>query len=361
MMEKTALIAMSGGVDSSVAALLIREAGYKALGCTMRLWEGESSPDSRTCCSLDDTEDARSVAFRIGIPYRVFNYKDDFRKYVTDRFAEAYEAGLTPNPCLDCNRFLKFDRLMHQAEELGYHYLATGHYARIEEGEDGIFRLKKAADPLKDQSYFLSVLTQKQLSRALFPLGGLTKEEVRRIAAEHGFLNAEKPDSQDICFVPDGDYASFLRKSRGKDYPPGDFVLRDGTVVGRHRGIVGYTVGQRRGLGVAWSESLYVLEKDPVSNRIVLGTEKELYIREVLVRDFNWIDGKTPAAPFRCTAVTRYHQKEAAATVFPGSDGTLRILFDEPRRAVAPGQTAVLYDGDTVLGGGEAVENRRGD
>ena len=357
-MEKTALIAMSGGVDSSVAALFIHEAGYRALGCTMRLWSGESVPDSRTCCSLDDTEDARSAAYRIGIPYQVFNFTDDFKRTVTDRFASCYEAGGTPNPCLDCNRYLKFDRLMRRADELGFRYLVTGHYARIERGEDGVFRLKKAKDPAKDQSYFLCVLTQEQLSRTLFPLGDLTKDEVRRIAEEHGLLNAKKPDSQDICFVPDGDYAAFLRRYTGKDYPPGDFVLRDGTVVGRHRGIVGYTVGQRRGLGVAWSESLYVLEKDQATNTVILGTERELYIREVVAKDFNWIAGKAPDGPFRCTAVTRYHQKEAAATVHPEADGTVRLLFDEPRRAVAPGQTAVLYDGDTVLGGGEAVSNR---
>jgi tRNA-specific 2-thiouridylase len=363
MEEKSALIAMSGGVDSSVAALLAREAGYRSLGCTMRLYRNEDpgsaeeSFDGRTCCSLDDAEDARSVAAKIGIPYRVFNFTDDFRREVIDRFVACYEAGGTPNPCLDCNRFLKFGRLFRRADELGYRTVVTGHYARIGRDPDGRFTLMKAADPKKDQSYFLCSMTQEQLGRVLFPLGNLSKDEVREIAREHGFLNAGKRDSQDICFVPDGDYAAFLRRYTGKEYPEGDFVLRDGTVVGRHRGIVNYTIGQRRGLGVAWTESLYVLAKDPARNEVILGTERELYIRGVRARDFNWIGGQAPSEPFRCKAVTRYHQKEADATVIPEEDGAVRILFDEPRRAVSPGQAAVLYDGDRVLGGGEAAEN----
>ena len=357
MEEKTALIAMSGGVDSSVAALLAKEAGYRVLGCTMRLYTNEDAgvPTGRTCCSLDDVEDARSVARKIGIPYQVFNFTEDFRRDVMDRFAACYEAGGTPNPCLDCNRFLKFDRLMRRADELGYRYVVTGHYARIGRDEDGLYTLLKSPDSRKDQSYFLCSMTQDQLARTLFPLGSMSKEEVRRIAEEHGFVNAEKPDSQDICFVPDGDYASFLRRYTGRDYPEGDFVLRDGTVVGRHRGIVDYTIGQRRGLGVAWSESLYVLGKDLENNRVILGPERELYVREVRAAAFHWISGKAPGAPFRCTAVTRYHQKEAPAEVFPLEDGGIRAVFDEPRRAVSPGQAVVLYDGDRVLGGGEAV------
>ena len=370
MEDKSALIAMSGGVDSSVAALLTREAGYRCLGCTMRLYrngdpgfaETEGSADgARTCCSLDDTEDARSVAMKIGIPYQVFNFTDDFRREVVDRFAACYESGGTPNPCLDCNRFLKFGRLLRRADELGYRHVVTGHYARIGRASDGRFTLLKAADPKKDQSYFLCSMTQEQLARVLFPLGEMSKDEVRGIAAEHGFLNARKRDSQDICFVPDGDYAAFLRRYTGKDYPEGDFVLRDGTVVGRHRGIVNYTIGQRRGLGVAWTESLYVLDKDVARNEVILGTERELYVRGVDVRDFNWICGEAPAAPFRCRAVTRYHQKEADTTVFPGENGRVRLLFDEPRRAASPGQTAVLYDGDRVLGGGEVTGNVRED
>ena len=285
------------------------------------------------------------------------DFFEDFRRDVMDRFVSCYEAGGTPNPCLDCNRFLKFDRLLRRADELGYRYVVTGHYARIGRDADGLFTLLKGPDPKKDQSYFLCSMTQAQLARTLFPLGTMTKDEVRRGAEEHGFLNAEKPDSQDICFVPDGDYAAFLRRYTGKTYPEGDFVLRDGTVVGRHRGIVNYTIGQRRGLGVAWSESLYVLGKDLEHNRVILGTERELYIREVMVRNMNWIGGRPPEMPFRCTAVTRYHQKEAPAEIFPLPDGGIRVVFYEERRAVSPGQAVVLYDEDRVLGGGEAVEN----
>ena len=352
-MEKTALIAMSGGVDSSVAALLTHEAGYRCLGCNMRLVQNEEAPaDARTCCSLEDAEDARSVARRIGIPFQVFNFTADFDEAVVRRFVSCYENGGTPNPCLDCNRYLKFDRLMRRADELGYEYVVTGHYAVIDRDARGKYHLKKAPDPTKDQSYFLCCLTQAQLARTLFPLGGMQKAEVRKIAEAHGFLNAKKRDSQDICFVPDGDYAAFLRRYTGKDYPAGDFILADGRVVGRHHGIVHYTVGQRRGLGVAWSEPLYVVKKNLTDNTITLGREEDLYVREFDAVDFNWVSGEVPAGPIRCMAVTRYHQKETPATVTPTSERTVRIAFDEPHRAVTAGQAAVLYDGDDLLGGG---------
>ena len=353
-MEKSALIAMSGGVDSAVAALLTKEAGFRCLGCHMRLTPNADSapPGARTCCSLDDAEDARSVARRIGIPFQVFNFTADFEETVIRRFVACYEGGGTPNPCLDCNRFLKFDRLLRRADELGYETVVTGHYAAVDRAPDGRFRLRKAPDPAKDQSYFLCCLTQAQLSRASFPLGSMRKTDVRAIAEAHGFLNAKKRDSQDICFVPDGDYAAFLRRYTGKDYPAGDFILADGRIVGRHRGIVHYTVGQRRGLGVAWTEPLYVVKKDLASNTILLGREEDLYVREFDAVDFNWIAGEPPAGPIRCTAVTRYHQKESPATVTPTGARAVRIAFDEPRRAVTAGQAAVLYDGDEVLGGG---------
>ena len=261
----SALIAMSGGVDSAVAAYLMKQAGYRCVGATMRLYENEDMAvcSEKTCCSLEDVEDARAVAGRIGIPYYVFNFKQDFSRQVMDRFVSCYESGCTPNPCIDCNRFLKFDRMYRRARELGLHYVVTGHYARIVQGENGRWLLLKGPDPRKDQSYVLYAMTQEQLAHTRFPLGEMRKEEVRAIAERQGFVNAKKHDSQDICFVPQGDYAAFIRKRTGKTYPEGDFVDAQGHVLGRHRGIIHYTVGQRRGLGVSGGRPLYVQEIRP--------------------------------------------------------------------------------------------------
>ncbi len=349
-----ALIAMSGGVDSSVAALLAERLGYDCIGCTMKLYEDPSAAPARgrSCCALDDVEDARSVAYRLGMPYYVFNFKEDFRSRVIDKFIRSYERGLTPNPCIDCNRYLKFERLFERAQLLGCDKIATGHYARIERGGEG-YLLKKALDPAKDQSYFLYSMTQEQLGRTLFPLGALTKAETRRIAEENGFINADKPDSQDICFVPDGDYAAVIERYTGRQYPPGAFRTRDGRELGEHRGIVRYTVGQRKGLGIAAGEPLYVCEIRPESNTVILGGRMELFSRTAYIADFHWIAGKTPAAPFRCTAKTRSRQPEQPATACPQEAGGVRLVFDAPQRAVTPGQAAVLYDGEAVLGGGE--------
>ena len=349
-----ALIAMSGGVDSSVAALLTRSMGYDCIGCTMKLFEGPSAEaaGSRTCCALEDVEDARSVAFRIGIPYFVFNFKDDFRAKVIEKFIRSYESGRTPNPCIDCNRYLKFERLLTRARVLGCDKIVTGHYARI--GSDGTgYVLKKAADPSKDQSYFLYSMTQEQLSRTLFPLGGLTKAETRRIAEENGFLNAEKPDSQDICFVPDGDYAHVIESYTGKCYPPGVFQGKDGKVLGTHRGIIHYTVGQRKGLGIPSQRPLYVCEIQAERNTVMLGHREDLFSGTAVVSKFHWISGRVPGSAFRCWAKLRSRQQEQPVTVYPQGADEVRLVFDRPQRAVTPGQAAVLYDGDTVLGGGE--------
>lgn len=352
-MEK-ALIAMSGGVDSSVAALLVKNMGYDCVGCTMKLYDNEDAGISKghTCCSLDDVEDARSVARSLGMPYYVFNFKDDFREAVMAKFANCYLRGETPNPCIDCNRYMKFEKLFSRADILECKYIVTGHYARITE-HGGEFFLRKAVDPTKDQSYVLYSLTQEQLGRIMFPLGSMTKTEARNIAEENGFVNARKHDSQDICFAPDGDYAAAVRRISGEDDIPGDFVLCDGTVIGRHKGIVHYTLGQRRGLGVAAGAPLYVCAIHPSDNTVVLGSEEDLMSCETYVEDINWISGKAPQRPFECCVKIRYRQTEQSAVVVP-EEGTGRVLvkFLSPQRAVTPGQSAVFYDGDTVLGGG---------
>ena len=279
--RRKALIAMSGGVDSSVAAYLAIESGLDCIGVTMKLFNNEDAGISRekSCCSLEDTEYARGVAYRLGMPYYVFNFTADFKEQVMRRFVEAYERGATPNPCIDCNRYLKFDRLYRRAKELGCEYVVTGHYAQIEE-ENGRFLLKKAVDPTKDQSYVLYSMTQDELRHTLFPLGGMTKTHTRELARKLGFYNADKPDSQDICFVPDGDYASFIRSFTGRDYPRGEFVDKSGNVLGEHKGLIGYTVGQRKGLGIALGEPRYVTALMPKENRVVLGSNEELFRRD---------------------------------------------------------------------------------
>lgn len=350
--NKKALIAMSGGVDSSVAALLAKSRGCECVGCTMKLYANEDAglPLGRTCCSLDDVEDARSVAYRLGMPYYVFNFTDDFREKVIQKFIRCYEAGATPNPCIDCNRYMKFEKLYERAGILGCGYVVTGHYARIE-SDGSRYLLKKALDETKDQSYVLYSMTQEQLAHTLFPLGSLKKTEVRRIAEENGFVNAKKPDSQDICFVPDGDYAAFLERYTGKTYPHGDFISPEGRVLGEHKGIVRYTLGQRRNLGVSSDAPLYVTAIDIPNNTVTLSHGEGLYADTLIAEDINLISVPSIAGPMRVKAKIRYRQAEQPATVIQ-SGGVLRITFDEPQRAPTPGQAVVLYDGDTVVGGG---------
>lgn len=352
-MGKKALIAMSGGVDSSVAAFLTKQAGYDCIGVTMKLFQNEDIGASRakTCCSLDDVEDARSVARRLGIPYYVFNFSGDFKAQVIDRFVAAYESGVTPNPCIDCNRYLKFEHLFQRARDLGCEAIATGHYARIEK-QNGQYILKKSLDKSKDQSYVLYMLTQEQLAHIYFPLGELSKSEVRRIAEAQGFCNSEKPDSQDICFIPDGDYAAFLEQYTGKPYPTGDVLDLSGQVIGQHRGAVRYTAGQRKGLGLALNKPVYVCRKDMAANTVTVGSEQSLYSRELWADDVNWIAIDHLPAPMRVYAKIRYQQTEQSATAYPDESGKIRLLFDKPQRAITAGQAVVLYIGDTVMGAG---------
>ena len=367
-MEKKAIIAMSGGVDSSVAALLCQRQGYDCIGVTLALTDNndrglpeEAFPGERTCCSVDDVADARSVAFRLGMPFYVFNFKEAFRRQVMDRFAAAYQRGETPNPCIDCNRYIKFAKLMDRGEEIGYPYVATGHYARVEFDEtSGRWLLKKGLDQQKDQSYMLYSLTQWELSRLLLPLGGLTKEETRRLAEEQGFLNARKRDSQDICFVPDGDYAAFIRRWTGRDFPPGDFVGTQGEVYGQHKGIIHYTVGQRKGLGLSFPQPMFVKELDVGKNQVVLAKAEELFSQTAVAQDINLISVESIPRPLRVKAKVRYRQQEQPATVLQTGPDQLTVTFDTPQRAVTPGQSLVLYDGDTVVGGGKIVGKNTG-
>lgn len=347
-----ALIAMSGGVDSSVAAYLMKKEGYDCVGITMKLFHGEEAEkDSKTCCSLDDVEDARAVAFRIGIPYHVYNFTDDFKEKVIDKFVATYEAGGTPNPCIDCNRYIKFERLFRTSKELGCDKIVTGHYARIEE-QNGRYILKKALDATKDQTYVLYSLTQEQLSHTILPLGGLTKDEARELAREIELVNADKPDSQDICFVPDGDYAGFMERYTGKVYPPGDFIDLNGKKLGTHSGAVRYTIGQRKGLGLAMGEPVYVCAKDMAANTVTIGANSDLFGKELMAGDVNWISVEELKEPMRVSAKIRYRAKEQPATVYPLENGQVKVIFDEPQRAITKGQAVVFYDGDVVVGGG---------
>lgn len=394
--RKRALIAMSGGVDSSVAAALMQRMGYECVGVTMKLYTNEEIGVSRahSCCSLNDVEDARAVADRLGMRYYVYNFADDFKSKVIDKFIRTYEAGGTPNPCIDCNRYMKFDKLYERGRELSCGIIVTGHYARTAfDEESGRWLLLRAKNVDKDQTYVLYSMTQDQLAHTVFPLGEYgSKEKVREVAEEFGFVNARKPDSQDICFVQNGRYGDFIEQQTGKHYPHGSFVDEEGRVLGEHKGLIRYTIGQRKGLGLALPHPMYVKAKDMERNEVILAEDKGLYSDRLLADDFNWIwwpgcsgpeaetaaktdacaaersgaragyekagaadEAPAPGMVFRATAKPRYRAKEAAGTATVKEDGSVAFVFDEPQRALTTGQALVLYHGDRVIGGGTIV------
>ena len=343
-------VAMSGGVDSSAAALLLQRAGHQITGVHLRLFreDRDGAAAART-----DEEDAAAVARRLGFPFQVLDLSQTFRETVVRNFIGEYRAGRTPNPCAVCNRTIKFGALLDRAREMGADYLATGHYARVRwDGDAGRHLLLRGLDPRKDQSYFLYGLTQEQLAHVLFPLGDLDKARVRRIAEERGLVNARKRDSQDICFVPDGKYADFIERTTGAPAPAGDFLDGEGRVLGRHRGIIRYTLGQHKGLGLSTEEPLYVLEKDAAANTIRLGPDSALWSTTLTTADVNWIAVPEPTSPLPVTVKTRYSQREAEAEVEALPGGRCRVTFAEPQRAVTPGQAVVFYRGEAVVGGG---------
>jgi tRNA-uridine 2-sulfurtransferase len=356
------VVAMSGGVDSSVAAYLLAQEGYDVVGVTMRLWVADDdediTPDHQGCCSIEDIEDARLVCQAIGIPHYVMNVQDEFREHVMDYFVEEYAHGRTPHPCIACNDRIKFDFLMRRAEMMDAQFLATGHYARIVADEvSGERSLLKGVDDAKDQAYVLYGLSASLLERVLLPVGWYSKQRIRELAAEAGMHLADKKDSQEICFIPQGDYREFIQK-RMKPHP-GQIVHLDGRVLGDHKGIEFFTVGQRRGLGIEpnapVTERLFVTDVDPETQRVTVGPEEALYQREVRVAGVNYIGGNPPAEPVQVTAKIRYNGLVATATLSSGPDRTATLEFNDPQRAVAPGQAAVFFDGDRVIGGGQVV------
>lgn len=354
MKQKKAMIAMSGGVDSSVAAYLSQAEDIFCVGATAQMCDKTILGERFNANSI---QDAQAVAQRLGMDFHVFDATAPFKQAVVDSFISCYEQGDTPNPCVQCNRHIKFSYLLDKALELGCDYIVTGHYAQIKQDENtGRHLLYKAVDEAKDQSYFLACLNQYQLSHTMFPLGSYTKAQIREIAESQGFLTAKKKDSQDICFIPDGDYMAFIRRYTGKSYPAGEFLDTQGNVVGKHTGALGYTLGQRKGLGLAMGTPVYVCGKDMERNTVTVGPEEALFTDTLIATDWNWFPFPALTEPIRVTAKARSRHIPQPATVYPEADGNARVVFDTPQRAVTPGQTVVLYQEDMVIGGGTIIK-----
>ena len=354
---KKALIAMSGGVDSSVAAYLIKKENYETVGVTLKLQNEDYNYVNKqpSCCSESDIEDARKVCSNLGIEYYVLDFKDDFDKNVISRFVDGYLSGETPNPCIDCNRYIKFKKMFEFAGEMKADFVVTGHYAQIEKTPGGRFLLKKGAFDMKDQSYVLYNLKQNELERIIFPIGELKKEDVRQIAEENGFINSSKPDSQDICFIKDKDYVSFIERRLQRKFESGDFVDKNGNFIAKHKGIISYTIGQRKGLGIASAEPYYVIDKDMQNNRVILGRMEDQFQKEFVCNDLNLIAFDKLPDNLRCEVKIRYKHKPAFATLNQIDEDKIKVVFDEPQKAVTKGQAAVFYDSEYVLGGGKIM------